>query len=384
MKKILHVCVFERYVEGASYQENLLATRHKELGFDVYIVTSQTSSDNKKRPCLNAIGHYVNDKGIDVTILPNSKHNVHVARFFDHCVGLYDRMVEIAPDIIFVHNFTSKDVRHIVRYAKEYPNVRVYTDCHSDYYNNPIKTIGQKIRHFERGRWGRSLCEISQRMWGTTPWRVEYLQDIYKIPAEKTGLLIMGADEKYIVGKDKDEVRKNVRKQYGIPNNAFLVVTGGTLDKRKQQNLLFDAVKQLKEENVWLLAFGTPTKEMETIFASYKIIPNIVMTGWLAAEKAYDLFMASDLAFFPGTHSVLWEQAVACSTPLVVRHWNGMEHVNVNGNAVLMDEVTIDTIIRQIRALNKTPEYEAMSRHSTEVASQFYLTEIAKKAIGLL
>ena len=125
----------------------------------------------------------------------------------------------------------------------------------------------------------------------------------------------MGADEKYIVGKDRNVICKRVREQYGIPSDAFLVVTGGTLDKRKQQYLLFDAVKQLKEDNVWLLAFGTPTKEMEAVFDSYKTVSNIVMTGWLAAEKAYDLFMASDLAFFPGTHSVLWEQAVATATP---------------------------------------------------------------------
>lgn len=383
MKKILHICVFERYVEGASYQENLLAARHKELGFDVYIIASQTSSDNKKRPCLNEIGHYLNEKGVDVTILPNSKHNVHVARFFDHCIGLYDRIVEIAPDIIFVHNFTSKDVRHIIRYAKEHKNVKIYTDCHSDYYNNPVNTIGQKFRHFERGRWGRNMSIVSERMWGTTPWRVEYLKDIYKIPAEKIGLLIMGADEKYIVGKERNEVRKNVREQYGIPSDAFLVITGGTLDKRKQQNLLFDAVKQLKEGNVWLLAFGTPTKEMEAVFDAYKTVPNIVMTGWLAAEKAYDLFMASDLAFFPGTHSVLWEQAIACAIPLVVRHWKGMEHVNVNGNAVLMDEVTTETIIQQIEMLNNTSQYVEMLTKSSEIASQFYLTEIAKKAIGL-
>lgn len=381
--KILHICIFERYVEGASYQENLLATRHKELGNDVYIVASQTSSDNKKRPCLNAIGHYINEKGIDVTILPNSKHNSHIARFFDHCIGLYDRIVEISPDIIFVHNFTSKDVRHIVRYAKEHPHVVIYTDCHSDYYNNPIITIKQKIRHLERRKWGNDMCRISKKMWGTTPWRVEFLQKVYKIPVNKTDLLIMGADEKFIVGKDRNLVRELVRKQYGVPGNAFLIVTGGTLDKRKQQNLLFDAVKQLAEKNIWLIAFGTPTKEMEPIFNAYANISNIVMTGWLTAEKAYDLFMASDLAFFPGTHSVLWEQAVACATPLVVRHWKGMEHVNVNGNAVLMDSISTEEIKKQIIELNNTDKYKTMLEKSSLIASQFYLTEIAKRAIGL-
>lgn len=383
MKKLLHICVFERYVEDASYQENLLAACHKELGFDVYIIASQTSADNKKRECLNRAGHYINSKGIDVTILANNEHNVHLARFFDHCIGLYEKISEISPDIIFVHNFTTKDVRHIVRYAKEHPKVKVFTDCHSDYYNNPVRTLKQKINHFQRGLYGRSLCKVSKIMWGTTPWRVQYLQDVYGIPKSKTGLLIMGADEKYILGKDRNSIHISVRKQYGIPEEAFVVVTGGTLDKRKQQDILFEAIKQIGESNIWLLAFGTPSREMEVVFESYKNVHNIVQTGWIAAEKAYDMFMASDLAFFPGTHSVLWEQAAACAIPLVVKHWVGMEHVNVNGNAILLDNITVPSIINEIRSLNKTERYYKMHENASNVSSQFYLTEIAKKSVGL-
>lgn len=218
--------------------------------------------------------------------------------------------------------------------------------------------------------------------WGTTPWRVQYLQDVYKIPAEKTDLLVMGADEKYIEGVNKLDVRKNVRASYFIPDDAFLVVTGGTLEK-KQQDLLFEDVSQMKKDNIWLLAFSSPTDEMKPVFENFKSCKNIVMTGWLPAEKAYEMYMASDLAFFPGTHSVLWEQAVACGIPLAVKHWSGMEHVNVNGNPVFLDEVTVDSIKTSISNISNENTYRSMKTKADEIAISFYLTEIAKKAIGI-
>ncbi len=381
--KIAHICISERYIENSSYQENLLAIRHVQLGHKVYVIAADRYVDKNRRLIKRKVENYVNHYGVNVTILPPKWNYRFTGAFRGTTNGLYNRLCEISPEIIMVHGVEAKENSSIAKYAMTHSRTRVFADNHNDYYNSPRKTIKEKLWGFVGSIKARELVKVTQCFWGTTPWRVEYLQDVYKIPAEKTGLLIMGADEKFILGKSRSEIRKNVREQYGIPGNAYLVVTGGTLDKRKQQNLLFEAVSQLKQENVWLLAFGEPTEEMQPVFDTYKSVSNIVMTGWLAAEKAYDLFMASELAFFPGTHSVLWEQAVACATPLVVKHWHGMEHVNVNGNAVLMDEISTETIIRQIQILNYTHEYEEMSKRAAEISSQFYLTEIAKKVIGL-
>jgi hypothetical protein len=45
--------------------------------------------------------------------------------------------------------------------------------------------------------------------------------------------------------------------------------------------------------------------------------------GWVPSEKVYNYFFAGDLAFFPGTHSVLWEQAVGIGLPCILK--NGKE-----------------------------------------------------------
>lgn len=193
----------------------------------------------------------------------------------------------------------------------------------------------------------------------------------------------MGGDENLILNRDKDDLRKSIRSQYGIPNDAFLVATGGAFDKRKQQYLLMDAVERLSDKNVWLLAFGEPVKEMEQVFEKYKNVQNIVMTGWLPSDKAYDMFLASDLAFFPGWHSVLWEQAVACAIPLVVKYWKGVDHINHNENAILMDNVNINNIKDVILKFLDKDYYIKKKNLAIEAAPNFYMSNIANKAIGL-
>ena len=144
-----------------------------------------------------------------------------------------------------------------------------------------------------------------------------------------------------------------------------------------------EAVKQVENEKVWLLAFGEPVKGMKSFFDPYKSEKRVVMTGWLPSDKAYEMFMASDLAFFPGWHSVLWEQAVACGVPIVAKYWEGVDHVSYNGNADLMKQVSVDNIKKEIEALCFTPQYEKMLEAAKEAAPNFYMEHIANKAIGI-
>ena len=103
-----------------------------------------------------------------------------------------------------------------------------------------------------------------EMMWGVTPWRVEYLQKVYDIKPEHTGLLVMGGDEQFVDFERKGRIKEEVRKRYGIPKTDFLVVTGGKIDKTKNIHLLIDAFKQI-DKNISLLVFGKINEEMSNL-----------------------------------------------------------------------------------------------------------------------
>lgn len=382
--RIVHVCISERYEEGASYQENLLSKRHKDLGNDVFIIASQDYFDGKTKSTEHRpASDYINDNGIPVSILPNNHSFQYSSLFCDVTKGLYDKLVEIKPDVIFVHGVTVKDNRHIARYARNHKDIKVFADNHNDYETSPLTKRFSKLKARIFAHHAKYLIPCTECFWGTIPLRVEYLQRIYKIPAERTDFLVMGGDDKIIEKLDRGVCHQTIREKYGIPQDAFLVITGGSFDRRKQQHLLMESVSGLKERNVWLLAFGEPTPDMKNIIDKYRSVPNIVFTGWLPSDKAYELFLSSDLAFFPGHHSVLWEQAAACGLPIIVKQARGTEHVSVDGNAVLMEEVTPVSITNVLLDLLFTDRFYQMREMAIKVAPVFYLSNMALKAIAL-
>jgi len=124
---------------------------------------------------------------------------------------------------------------------------------------------------------------------------------------------------------------------------------------------------------------------MKPIIETLSKSDSIRYIGWIDSYKAYDYFLASDLAVFPGTHSVLWEQAAGTGIPCVFRYWEGMDHIDAGGNCKFLysDETSeIQKVIEEI--VNDKKGYERMKIVAEEVGvKKFSYREISKKAIGI-
>lgn len=112
---------------------------------------------------------------------------------------------------------------------------------------------------------------------------------------------------------------------------------------------------------------------------SSKTVKNV---GWIDSAKVYDYFFAADLVFFPGQHSVLWEQACAAKVPCVFEAWEGMDHVDNGGNSDFVKEVTAEALREKICELCYTPKYERMKQVARSEATHIYLySKIAEKSL---
>ena len=101
--KILHVCTSGEYTEGFSYQDNLLTKYMVKQGWDVYLIASPLAFDEKGKTIrLPVPQSYVNADGVKVTRLPYKKPDKvgHKLRSMD---GFYEKLEEIAPDVIYIH-----------------------------------------------------------------------------------------------------------------------------------------------------------------------------------------------------------------------------------------------------------------------------------------
>ena len=112
-------------------------------------------------------------------------------------------------------------------------------------------------------------------------------EKFFNIPSQKTDVLIMGADDENINLTDKEQIKNKIRAEYNIDNNAFLIVSGGKIDKNKNFTQLMNACGRLG--NTHLLLFGNVDEGISDEFDSLlKKYENITHIGWLDANKVYE------------------------------------------------------------------------------------------------
>lgn len=77
------------------------------------------------------------------------------------------------------------------------------------------------------------------------------------------------------------------------------------------------AVKQIENPRLRLLIFGSIIEDMQAEFTELcNADERIQYIGWFTADDTYPYFLASDLAVFPGRHSVMWEQVAGQGIPI--------------------------------------------------------------------
>jgi glycosyltransferase involved in cell wall biosynthesis len=381
--KIVHICLACFYIDKMAYQENLITKFHAK-NHEVYILTSDYAFNAYGEKIKKTEKNYINEFGIPVKVLEKSNRYGFYSRYKDFA-DVYENLAEIRPDIIFCHGGQFIALKDVIRYCKKHKEVRLYIDQHGDYYNTPVNTLKSKIViQCIYGHWMRKAAPYVTKFWGVTPWRCQYLREVYKIPEEKVDLLPMGGDDDKIHFDSLEKIRKEIRSKHRIEEDDFLIITGGKIDKAKNIHLLIEAVKSINQPKVKLLIFGQPSKDFEETFLAMVNNSEVIRyIGWLPSDMVYDYFISSDLCAFPGTHSVLWEQACACGLPGLFRDWEGMHHVDVGGNAMFLKDDSAEEIEQVLKDLCSHPEKMIAMKKMAQARciKTFSYSEIAKRAI---
>lgn len=383
--KIVHICLAAVYIEGFGYQENILPQCHRAMGFEVTVLTSDTVFDRNYTQKTREDKDYINQYGIHVITLSRSKRYGYYSKFRDYA-NLYNELQKEKPSIIFVHGGQFVALKDVIDYCKSNSHVRLYIDQHGDYYNMRLDRWQDRFaQYWIYGFWMRKAIPYVDKFWGVTPWRCQYLNEVYGIPKEKIGLLVMGGDDTCIHYDEKKQIRTHIRKILSLKESDFVLITGGKIDRNKNINVLMRAVAELNRNNLKLIVFGQPDKEMQSLIKELSKDMHIINIGWLDSTKVYDYFLASDLVVFPGTHSVLWEQACACGIPGIFKDWVGMRHVDVGGNAIFIngdDKNEIKNVVSKI--LDSPKMYKTMREVAEKKAIPYFsYKEISKRAIEI-
>lgn len=384
--KIVHLCLSSVYIDNHTYQENMLPKYHVLQGHDVTVIASLVSFDSNGRPCLlEKESVHQTKEGYKVIRVDYKKIFYKLNKFIRRYNDISILLENEKPDLIFIHDFSFIDIYKVIRYVSKNKNIVVYVDCHTDYINSAKTWISKNLfHHFIWRHYAKLLTPFVKMYYGVTPLRCDFLRDAYKIPEKKIQLLVMGVDDEMLKQKDHTLIRQQNRNNLSLNPTDFVILTGGKIDMVKNIHLVMGAVNKLENQNVKLVVFGTVDPKMKEYFDELLKSDKIIFIGWLNSEAIMDLFISSDLIVFPGTHSVMWEQAVGVGVPCVFKYWEGMTHVDVGGNCEFLYQ---DSEQEMLEVLNKIiddkEKYDLMK--SVAIAkglNYFSYSEIAYRAIN--
>lgn len=382
--KIVHLCLSSFYIDDYSYQENMLPKYHMKMGHDVTVIASLVSFNEEGKPCIlpEARQYYAKD-GFKVVRLDYKKNNYKLNKFIRVYESLMNTLRDEKPDILFIHDYSFMDIMKVMKYAA-INNVKVYIDCHTDYINSAKTWTSKYIFHHIIWRFiGKKISPNVKKFYGVTPLRCSFLRDAYKIPNEKIELLEIGIDNELFNEKLSKNINFILRNELKIEIADFVILTGGKIDALKNIHLVLEAFQKINIPNVKLVVFGTVASEVRDYIKKLLEYQNVIFVGWLSTDKILDYFIMSDLIVFPGTHSVLWEQAVGTGTPTIHKYWNEMTHVDIGGNCLFLKENSAKEIETKLKYVLQSPDvYEKMKEAAQGGLEKFAYSSIAKRSLN--
>ena len=379
--KIVHLCLSCFFIDNYSYQENMLPKYHVKMGHEVTVIASLVSFNKEGKPCLLPSPSVRMDKDGYKVIRLAYKEPIKINRILRKYEGFYKTLAAEKPDVIFIHGVSLADAKVIVKYLKRNSHVKLYGDNHADYINSATNFWSKHVLHKVIWRhYAKKLEPYLTKCYGVTPMRCRFLKEMYHLNPRIIEFLPMGVDDEAIPS-NRDEVRHSVRAELGVPDDAFLIMTGGKIDQRKNTHVLLEAIRGINNLNLHLVICGVLAPEMGYLKEQFDA--RVHYLGWCNAQRVMNCMIASDMACFPGTHSTLWEQAVGVGLPAVLKRWDEMTHMNVNDNCLFVKGEDVEELKQVIGRLSSKEFYVQQKSRAELAATSFLYSDIAKKAIEL-
>ena len=378
--KILNIAIRACFTDGYSYQDNLLPEYQHKLGHDVTILTSTATRGSDGKPSDAKPGTSLLSNGVKLIRIP-LKGTLRQLFGYSHSISRVIRDEE--PDLIFIHGLPSFVPAQAISYKKRHPSVILVADSHQDERNTRLKGFPfSTLISFWRSRW-RKWAPSFSHIYGVTSWRTDFAHRYYGIPQNKLDTLILGVDNDRLPA-DREGTRHQVREELGFNDDVFVFVSGGKLEARKRIIETMAAFSKCESPKIRLLVFGSLTSDIRDSFDRLlNQDPRVKFIGFIPSKEARRYFIASDFGLFPGSHSVLWEEASGCGLPCLFSKFTENDHLQVCGNCVqLPPEAPEDAIVDVInRVANDEGYFHELRENARRAAPTFYYETIARKSI---
>ena len=327
--KIVHLMGY--FVPELGYQEYYLAKKHKDMGHDVYVVSSEMmypfpnienmlkEAGVKNTSIKRKSGFYIVD-GIKVYRL---KHFFEYSDFI-LVKGLKQTLAKIKPDVVFAHE-SRQGLPALAAYYKNMFKYKLVVDQHDFYHKIPGHALTKKfLRFLDYFLFRKFIVDYSlnraDKIISVTKETKEFLIKTHKINPRSISLIPLGVDTDFF--KFNGKARNGTRKRFKIKENDIVLIFSGIAVRRKGIEILLEALLEIKNENVKLMIVGggdeSYMQELRKLGKKLGIEDKAIFTGFVKKDYVKNYFSAADIGVWPGNNSVSIMEAMACRLPIVM------------------------------------------------------------------
>lgn len=343
----------------------------------------------------------------NIEILQNMGYEVHVAAdFTDMSVWPIERVERFKKEMnsINVLCFQVDFSRSIVRfncYIKSFKQIEKLVNENNYSFIHTHTPIASVITRLVAHKTGTKVIYTAHgfHFYDEAPfrnWLIFY--PVEKWMSRYTDVLITINKEDYKRAKKKFHARKVVkipgvgvdtakfavcpvtkeekRKQLGISEDAFVLLSVGELSSRKNQKVVINALGRLKDYNIFYLVVGTGERKDEytKLIKSYNLQNNIKLLGF--RSDIGELCEAADCFVHPSVREGLGIaplEAMAAGLPLISADVNGIKDYTKDGESgCCIAPTNVDAMIQAIEKMRDSAEFRRKcAAHNRKAARKY-------------
>lgn len=185
-----------------------------------------------------------------------------------------------------------------------------------------------------------------------------------------------------------DGCRKCIRNEFGIPQDAKLVMSIGELDDNKNHQIIIKAIEKLKRDDVYYVICGVgPNRDkLEQLAQQLGLGKKVVLAGY--RRDIPEILHASDIFAFPSFHEglpVSLMEAMAAGLPVVCSKIRGnVDLIEEGKGGYMCDPSSAEDFSNALNNLiNNNFIYTEMAKTNQNKSEYYSLMNVLNELVGL-
>lgn len=180
--------------------------------------------------------------------------------------------------------------------------------------------------------------------------------------------------------KPRKELRAAKRRELGIPDDAFHIVTAAELNANKNQKIIIEAIAELGKNDIYysICGKGDNAENLENLIQEHHLEGQVRLLGYRTDME--EILQTADCFAFPSIREgfgIAAVEALATDVPLIVADNRGTREYTHDGyNGLVCEPGNIIAFVKAIEMLYSDEEYrKGLAKHCRKIAQRFGIVE---------